>query len=122
MNTNESKAKPSLFILPKGNPHKCKLILSAAAKKARVIPKKITNLYLKTNPYKINCYQPTIQVCFCNQVIKHSNHEDHYEHSFPGSFPITPIPPQLLSIIHNHIPILLYTLIRPNWPNHLTNQ
>jgi len=98
------------------------LAVSAAAKKARVIPKKITNPYLKTNPYKINRHQPTIQVCFCNQVIKHSNHEDHYEHSFPGSFPITPIPPQLLSIIHNHIPILLHTLIRPNWPNHLTNQ
>ena len=51
MNSNttpsEAKAKPS-----RDNPYKRKPILSAAAKKARVYQKPVTNPYSKVNQYK----------------------------------------------------------------------
>ena len=52
MNPNQSQPKPSLFTPPTGNPCKRKPILSATAKKARVVPRNITNPRSKSSPCK----------------------------------------------------------------------
>ena len=77
MKTNETTAnttpKPPLFLPPKGNPYKRKPILSATVKKAKVLQKKVTNPYPKSNPYKIDRHQPTIHDCFNTRTNKPTN-------------------------------------------------